>query len=302
MRLSRTVFREYDVRGRVPEIFPDAGAELSDAGMRHLGRAFGTLLAERGLEAVVVGYDLRSYSERLRTGSSRASSPRGAASRTSLLPHADHLLRADPPEDPRGAMITASHNPQGWSGLKLATDFVTTLGSDDIRRLHAICDDGPLVSGTGSSTRVPIRDAYLDDLVTRVRPARRLKIVLDCGNGTASYFAPEAFRRAGFDVAPLYCDPDPTFPNHFPNPSETKNRLAVRRKVVETGADLGLSFDGDGDPPRRRGQHERERQRGPDPDAPRATGARGASRRAIVFDVKCSQASSRTWWPTAASP
>ena len=80
-----------------------------------------------------------------------------------------------------------------------------------------------------------------------MRPARRLKVVLDCGNGTAVLLREEAYRRAGFDVVPLYCDPDPTFPNHFPNPSETANRLAVRRKVVEVGADLGLSFDGDGD-------------------------------------------------------
>jgi len=291
MKLARMLFREYDVRGRVPEVFPDAGAELSDEGMRHLGRAFGTLAAERGLDAVVVGYDLRTYSERLRdrfveglvAAGRRVEDIGCCLTPTLYFAQIHRKIRA-------GAMITASHNPQGWSGLKLATDYVTTLGSSDIRRLHAICDDGPLVSGTGSSTKVAIRDAYLDDMVTRVRPARRLKVVLDCGNGTASYFAPEAFRRAGFDVVPLYCDPDPTFPNHFPNPSETANRLAVRRKVVEVGADLGLSFDGDGD----RLGVEDEKGQGVNADLILMLLARQVLARVpgapIVFDVKCSQA------------
>src|SRR6185503_10636656 len=94
---------------------------------------------------------------------------------------------------------------------------------------------------------VDVRQAYIADLVGRVHPKRRLKVVLDCGNGTAALFAVEAYERAGFEVVPLYCDPDPLFPNHFPNPSEGANRKDVRRKVAETRADLGLSFDGDGD-------------------------------------------------------
>jgi phosphomannomutase/phosphoglucomutase len=136
----------------------------------------------------------------------------------------------------------------------------------------------------------PVRDAYLRDVASRVRPARRLKVVLDCGNGTASLFAPEAFERAGFEVVRLYCEPDATFPNHFPNPSEQKNRLEVRRKVLETGADLGLSFDGDGD----RLGVEDERGQGVNADLVLMLLARQVLARrpgsAVVFDVKCTQA------------
>lgn len=296
MRLARTMFREYDVRGRVPDVFPDAKDELSDAGVRLLGRAFAALALERGRTAVVLGHDLRTYSARLAAGFADGLAAGGVdvldvgCCLTPTLYFAQLHLNC-----PAGAMITASHNPQGWSGMKLATDFVTTLGSADVRRLRDLCDAlGALPEPTGGRRGtvrpVDLREAYVHDLASRVAPGRRLKVVLDCGNGTASYFAADAFRRAGFDVEPLHCTPDPTFPNHFPNPSETKNRLDVRRRVVEVGADLGLSFDGDGD----RVGVEDERGEGVNADlvlmllARQVLARRPGAR--IVFDVKCSQA------------
>ena len=291
MRLARTLFREYDVRGRVPEIFPDATDELSDAGMRHLGRAFGTLAKERGRTSVVLGYDLRTYSARLGRCFGEGIAAAGlevvdiGCCLTPTLYFAQIHLKIE-----AGAMITASHNPQGWSGMKLATEYVTTLGSADIQRLKAIADDGPLATGKGAVRKVDVREAYLTDLSSRVKPSKKLKVVLDCGNGTASYYAVDAYRRAGFEVVALYCDPDPLFPNHFPNPSETKNRLAVRKKVLETGADLGLSFDGDGD---RLGVDD-EKGQGVNADLVLMLLARQVLSRVpgsnIVFDVKCSQA------------
>ena len=92
-----------------------------------------------------------------------------------------------------------------------------------------------------------MREAYIADLVSRVSIERPLKIVLDPGNGTAALFCEEVFTRAGVEVVPLFCEPDATFPNHFPNPSDLKAREAIRAKVAEVGADLGFSFDGDGD-------------------------------------------------------
>lgn len=291
MRLARTLFREYDVRGRVPEIFPAALDELSDEGMTHLGRAFGTLAKERGRTSVVLGYDLRTYSERLAKcfGAGIASAGIDVVNigccLTPTLYFAQIHLKIE-----AGAMITASHNPQGWSGMKLATEYVTTLGSSDIQRLKAIADDGPLSVGKGTIREVDVREAYLKDLSSRVQPVKKLKVVLDCGNGTASYFAVDAYRRAGFEVVPLYCDPDPLFPNHFPNPSETSNRAACQKKVRETGADLGLSFDGDGD---RLGVDD-ETGKGVNADLVLMLLARQVLLRRpgsnIVFDVKCSQA------------
>ena len=187
-------------------------------------------------------------------------------------------------------MITASHNPQGWSGMKLSTDYVATLGPEDIKELRALSDGGALLEGKGKVRRVDVREAYIKDLSSRVKPKRKLKVVLDCGNGTAALFAVEVYERAGFEVVPLYCDPDPLFPNHFPNPSETKNRLEVRRMVVETKADLGLSFDGDGD----RVGVEDERGQGVNADLVLLLLARQVLARrpgsTVVFDVKSSQA------------
>jgi phosphomannomutase/phosphoglucomutase len=291
MRLARTLFREYDVRGRVPEVFPEAKDELSDEGMEHLGRAFGTLAHERGRRAAVVGHDLRTYSERLKDRFVAGIASTGLDVKdlgcclTPTLYFAQIHLGV-----PAGAMITASHNPQGWSGMKLATEPVTTLGPKDIARLREISDAGAFAKGAGRVERVDVRPAYLHDIASRVKPTRRLKVVLDCGNGTAAYFAEDAFRAAGFEVVPLFCTPDATFPNHFPNPSETKNRLAVQAKVRETGADLGLSFDGDGD----RLGVEDEQGRSVNADLVLLLLARQVLARnpgaPIVFDVKCSQA------------
>ena len=291
MKLARTLFREYDVRGRVPEIFPEATDELSDEGMRHLGRAFGTLAKERGRDTVVVGADLRTYSPRLAARFIEGLAASGTnvvdlgCCLTPTLYFAQIHLKIE-----AGAMITASHNPQGWSGMKLATEYVQTLGPTDIQRLKVLCDSGPLASGAGTVRKVDIRHAYLADLASRVKPRRKLKVVLDCGNGTAAYFAVDAYRRAGFEVVPLFCDADASFPNHFPNPSEMANRVAVRAKVVETGADLGLSFDGDGD----RVGVEDERGQSVNADLVLLLLARQVLARlpgsSVVFDVKCSQA------------
>jgi len=248
LRLAPTMFREYDLRGRVPEIFPDAADELSDEGMRTLGKAFGTLMKERERQRVVVAHDLRTYSPRLAACFLEGLVTTGVDVTDIGLGLSPTLYFATLHLDcPAGVMITASHNPQGWSGLKMSLDYVQTMLRPDIERLQAIAESGHFATGQGTLQHVDLRAAYLDDLVKRVAPKRRLKVVLDPGNGTAAAFCVEAFERAGFDVVPLFCEPDPTFPNHFPNPSEVAARQAVAEAVEASGADLGLSFDGDGD-------------------------------------------------------
>ncbi len=291
MALSKTMFREYDLRGRVPEVFPDATDELTDENVETLGRAFGTLAARRGLGRVVVGYDLRTYSERL-----------AAAFREGLVRAGRHVLDIGCGLSPTlyfaqvhtdtaaGVMITASHNPQGWSGLKMSLDYVRTLLRPDIEELLAIAESGDFAAGPGHVETLDLREAYIADLVSRVRLERPLHVVLDPGNGTAALFCEEVFRRAGARVSPLFCEPDPTFPNHFPNPSDVAARTAIRAAVVAEGADLGLSFDGDGD---RLGVQDHE---GHDVLADRVLMllARPVLARhpgaPVVFDVKCSQA------------
>jgi len=285
------LFREYDVRGRVPEVFPEATDELSDAGMEALGRGFGTLARRRGHARVVVGHDLRTYSARLKdafvrglVASGLEALDIGLALSPTLYFSQVHL------KCPAGVMITASHNPQGWSGLKMSLAGLKTMLRPEIEALRDLIDAGDFESGRGRVTPTDVREAYLQDLVSRVRIARPLKVVLDPGNGTAALFCEEAYRRAGLEVVPLFCDPDPTFPNHFPNPSELAAREAIRAAVREHRADLGLSFDGDGD---RLGVQDH---RGEDVMADRVLMllARPIVKRQpgapVVFDVKCSQA------------
>lgn len=246
--LKPTMFREYDLRGRVPEYFEDAHDELSDDGMRVLGRGFGTLARRRGLDRVVLCHDLRHYSARLRDCFAEGLAATGihvvdiGCGLSPTLYFAQIHL-----DSPAGVMITASHNPQGWSGLKMSLNYVQTLLRPDIEELHGICTGGDFASGEGRIETADLREAYIDDMVSRVSLERPLKIVLDPGNGTAALFCVEAFERAGVEVVPLFCEPDADFPNHFPNPSEVAARAAVREAVVREGADLGFSFDGDGD-------------------------------------------------------
>ena len=291
MKLKRTIFREYDVRGRVPEVFPDATDELSDEGMRTLGRAYGTLAIRRGRDRVVVGHDLRTYSPRLAKCFIEGVAATGLHVLDAGMGLTPTLYFAQIHTDtPAGVMITASHNPQGWSGLKMSLETVQTLLKPDIEELRAICDSEAFAEGEGRVEVIDVREAYMADLVSRVSIDRPLKIVLDPGNGTAALFCQEVFERAGVEVVPLFCEPDATFPNHFPNPSDMQARKAIRAKVIEVGADLGFSFDGDGD---RLGVQDHE---GGDVLADRIlllltrpVLARhpGAS---VVFDVKCSQA------------
>jgi phosphomannomutase/phosphoglucomutase len=291
VKLKPTLFREYDVRGRVPEHFPDAADELSDEGMHALGRGFATMARRRGLDRVVLCHDLRHYSERLSGHFAAGLAASGAnvvdigCGLSPTLYFAQVHL-----DSPAGVMITASHNPQGWSGLKMSLNYVQTLLRPEIEELRGICERGEFESGAGRIETTDVREAYIDDMTSRISLARPLKIVLDPGNGTAALFCVEAYERAGVEVVPLYCEPDADFPNHFPNPSETAARIAIREKVIAEGADLGFSFDGDGD---RLGVQDH---RGKDVNADRVLMllARPVLARhpgaPVVFDVKCSQA------------
>jgi phosphomannomutase/phosphoglucomutase len=144
----------------------------------------------------------------------------------------------------RGVMITASHNPQEFNGFKLAHGFGTIYGEEiqDIRRL---AERGEQVAGSGSVERRDVAPVYRAMLKEKIHLGpRRLRVVLDCGNGTASLVAPQVFQEWGVDLTCLYCDSDPHFPHHHPDPVEPATLIAT---VKRTGADVGIGLDGDGD-------------------------------------------------------
>ncbi len=236
------MFREYDIRGRISD------RELNPTTVELIGKGFGTMLHRRGIRDVVVGYDSRESSPGFRDAmiAGLLATGRNAVDvgmvLTPVLYWAQHAL-----DVPGGVMITASHNPPEWNGLKLSTEPSTTLLRPEIEELLDIVNREDFVTGTGMVRSQSVKDAYLDDVLGRVKLARPMRITVDAGNATPGAWAPDVYRAAGCDVSCLFCDIDPSFPNHFPNPSELENMRDLQRKVVEDGAEVGFAFDGDGD-------------------------------------------------------
>jgi phosphomannomutase/phosphoglucomutase len=143
-------------------------------------------------------------------------------------------------------MVTGSHNPPDYNGLKMVIDG-TTLSGDDIQSLRERLERGDVASGSGSYRTHDIGPAYLDRIVGDVKLARPLRIAVDCGNGVAGAYAPEIYRRMGCEVTELYCEVDGHFPNHHPDPSQPDNLADLIVRVQSDRLDLGLAFDGDGD-------------------------------------------------------
>ena len=242
--VKRTGFREYDARWFL-------GRDLNYRGVQHIGQALGTYLHDRfGLDEVVVGHDYRSYSQHvsfaliaglLRSGTDVADVGLGVSPMTYFAQH--HL-------GVRGAaMVTASHNPNGWTGVKMGYDLSRTFGPDEMAAFRDLAlGEGPLRDGRGGYRRVEgVRDAYLDDLTAGEPIARPLKVVVGTGNGTAGWFTPAALRRLGCQVIPLHERLDWDFPHGNPNPESEAFMGQLRDAVLAEGADLGIGLDGDGD-------------------------------------------------------
>lgn len=238
--LPRDIFREYDIRG-------DVGSELTGDVFFAIGRAFGSELRDRSIDRVGVGRDLRNSSPDLSEAFSNGVLSTGVDVEdlgiivTPILYYCLNALGY-----PAGAMVTGSHNPAHMNGLKVAIGHATLYG-DEIQALRRRAEEGPFATGQGRrSLRDPV-PSYLEDLRARVRLDRPLKVVVDPGHGTAALFAPRFIRSLGVEVVPLFCDPDPSFPDHFPDPSDPRNMVDLERAVQESGADVGVAFDGDAD-------------------------------------------------------
>ncbi|GAA4648830.1 phosphomannomutase/phosphoglucomutase [Kistimonas scapharcae] len=235
-----SIFRAYDIRGVV-------GDELTPDTVELLGRAIGTEAKARGETTLIVGMDGRLSSPALRdqliagiTGSSCDVITIGTVP-TPVLYYATHELGAR-----SGVMITGSHNPPRYNGFKIVLAG-ETLANEAIQGLYQRITSQALNTGEGQVTEHNILADYhqriLDDIIIQ----RPLKVVIDCGNGVAGVIAPELFEALGCEVIPLYCDVDGNFPNHHPDPGNPDNLQDIVAKITETGADLGLAFDGDGD-------------------------------------------------------
>lgn len=236
-------FREYDVRWLLEK-------EINPNGFVVLGRAYATYL-QRQLDEkrVIVGHDFRSYSQELARSFILGLLTAGAdvidigLALTPMVYFAQHRF------DAKGAgQVTASHNENGWTGLKLADGLSSTLGPDGIQRFKQMVQAGNFESGMGSYRSVDdIEDAYREDIVQSGRLQHPHRVVLAAGNGTPGRFVPRILEEMGCEVIPLDCDPDWNFPRFNPNPEDVAFLHEISRATLEAKADIGIGIDGDGD-------------------------------------------------------
>mgnify|MGYP003773804453 CR=1 FL=1 len=234
------VFREYDIRGIV-------GKEIHDPDVVRLGKAFGTLMMEKGRERIVVGRDCRLSSERYRdllveglVSAGMDVADVGICPTPLFYFAIRHLDRAG------GIMLTASHNPPEYNGFKICDGYDTVFGSE-IQRLRQKMEEGGFVSGNGRVGFNEIFEPYREFVLGNVRRGRRLRVGVDAGNGTGGPVALPVLRGLGCEVMPLYCDMDGSFPNHHPDPSVLDHLNDLIALVRRERLDVGLAYDGDCD-------------------------------------------------------
>jgi phosphomannomutase/phosphoglucomutase len=239
-----TGFREYDARWLFPE-------EINLMGLNAVGMGIATLMAQRGVpKRIVVGHDFRWYSGSVKQALITGLLAGGCEVHDIGLALSPMAYYAQFALDVEGvAMVTASHNDNGWTGIKMGISRPLTFGPDDMLQLKDIVLNARYeVKDGGRYIFVPdMAERYIASLSDRPKLKRKLKVVCACGNGTAGAFAPQALAAVGCEVVPLNVDLDHSFPNHNPNPEDMAMLNAVSAKVLEVGADVGLAFDGDGD-------------------------------------------------------
>jgi phosphomannomutase/phosphoglucomutase len=241
------VFREYDIRGQVAFSLPGNDG-LNEFVVNRIARAFGSALASRGIERVIIGYDSRSYSESLAQAlivglltTGRQVTSIGLAT-TPMLYFAQHQLGGA-----AGVCVTASHNPNGWSGLKLSYTPSTTLGPLEISELSGITKARYFTTGQGRYNEESITSRYIDYLAKALPSTNPMTVVVDGANGIAGPIAEMALREAGHNVHAINLELDWTFPNHEPDPENLAARAQAQSAVLDRSADCGISLDGDGD-------------------------------------------------------
>ncbi|MBD9678641.1 phosphomannomutase/phosphoglucomutase [Pseudomonas sp. PDM18] len=239
-QLPASIFRAYDIRGVV-------GDTLTTETAYWVGRAIGSESLARGEPCVSVGRDGRLSGPELVQHLIQGLLDCGCqVTDVGMVPTPVLYYAANVLEGKSGVMLTGSHNPPDYNGFKIVVAG-ETLANEQIQALRERIQTGDLASGVGSVQQVDILPRYFQQIRDDIALAKPLKVVVDCGNGVAGVIAPQLIEALGCTVIPLYCDVDGNFPNHHPDPGKPENLEDLIAKVKETGADLGLAFDGDGD-------------------------------------------------------
>ncbi len=239
-KLNPGIFREYDIRGIVDE-------DLNEETYLLLGKAFGTFIKRKGGKKVCVCRD-----NRLSSGKFAESLVKGINSTgVSVLDIGENPVPLSyftvlKKSLDGAATVTASHNPIEFNGLKLAYKHMSLFG-ESIQKMRELIESNDFDSGKGKTESFSPEKLYIEEICSKIRLKKKLKVVLDCGNGTASALGPKFLRALGCEVIELYCNSDGSFPNHLPDPTREELMKDLMKKVAEEKADLGIGFDGDGD-------------------------------------------------------
>jgi len=239
-KLPHEIFKAYDIRGIVGKTLT---AEIISA----IGHAIGSEARARGLMSIAIGRDGRLSGMKLTQALAKGLQKSGinvidvGMVATPMLYLAAHELC-----NYSGVMVTGSHNPPDYNGLKIVLDG-ETLAAESIQDLRVRIENNDLVSGNGDYSKKDITEMYLKRITSDITLERPMKIIVDCGNGVAGAFAPTLYRRLGCEVIEIFCEVDGTFPNHHPDPSVPENLRDVIHTLNTTDAEIGLAFDGDGD-------------------------------------------------------
>ena len=234
------IFKAYDIRGIV-------GRTLTGPFVEQIGQAIGSEARDRGRSTVVIGRDGRLSGPELAAALASGLRRSGVdvidvgQVATPMLYFAAHRF-----DTLSGVMVTGSHNPPEYNGLKMMLAG-ETLAGEAIQQLKARIEQGRLARGAGGYRTDDVREDYLKRITGDVKLARPMSVVVDCGNGVAGATAPELYRRLGCEVAELYCEVDGNFPNHHPDPSQPGNLVDVQKALAAGKGEIGLAFDGDGD-------------------------------------------------------
>ena len=238
-------FREYDARWLYPE-------NINLEGVANLGKGLGTQVIKHTNKKnprIIVGHDYRSYSEEIKAALKKGLISTGCyvedvgLSLSPMVYFAQFNLESD-----AVAMVTASHNENGWTGVKMGIKKGLTHAPEEMQELKDITLNSKFVEGEGSEKEISnFQSIYKDDLINKNKIQKKIKAVVACGNGTAGIFAPDILRGIGCEVIELDCNLDYTFPKYNPNPEDLEMLHAISKSVKENNADIGFGFDGDGD-------------------------------------------------------
>ncbi|HIA32412.1 MAG TPA: phosphomannomutase/phosphoglucomutase [Nitrospinaceae bacterium] len=238
--INPEIFREYDIRGLVDK-------DLTQRSTEQIGKGIGTYIRRNGGKTLTVGYDMRISSIPFRDNLICGLNSTGCdvidigMVPTPVAYFSLHHLKPD-----GGVMITGSHNPSEFNGFKISNGLHSLYG-ESIQELRRLIDNNDFELGSGELRHENILEDYIQGILDLVKISRSVKVVVDGGNGCFGIVGPKLLKKIGANITELYCEPDGNFPNHHPDPTVEKNMLDLSNKVKETGAELGIGFDGDAD-------------------------------------------------------